>query len=96
MAQDSVGVSALKRAVELLADEGTLLSGTSQDKWDESMIIRIEVEVCGLVFDDDGLTEIGFEAISHASIIGTENDFIVAFESQGQFFIDFRDLRFFI
>ena len=70
MAQDSVGVSALKRAVELLADEGTLLSGTSQDKWDESMIIRIEVEVSRFVFDDDRLTEVGLKTIGNSRIVG--------------------------
>ena len=81
VAQDSVGVSVLKRAVELLADEGTLLSGTSQDKRDESMIIRIEVEVSRFVFDDDRLSEIGLETIGNSRIVGAENDLVVAFES---------------
>ena len=82
--------------VELLADEGAFLSGTPQNVWDQGLIVCVEIEVSGLVIDDDGLAEVGFETIGHACIVGTEDDLVVAFESSGQFLIEFRYLCLFV
>ena len=70
------------------------------DVWDKCLIICVEVEIGGLVLDDDRFAVIGLETVGHASIIDTEDDFvvafIVAFEEQGQLLVDFWNLGLFV
>ena len=73
-----MGVCVLKGIEELLKNE-VAFTFSGVDVWDKGLIVCIEVEVGGLVFNDDGFAEGGLEAIGHTRVIGAEDNFVVAF-----------------
>ena len=60
------------------------------------MIILVKVKICNFIFNDDGLTEFGLKTVGHTSIVGAEDDLVVAFEGQRQFLVDFGNFGSFV